>query len=385
MAWLCTYLECSTSTGWLALIGNNVSRSRPGHCSHDWVEHFNGKCPYGWAGPGDVTWPDYDRASRRGAPLEEAKTDSKVVIGSCIFFSYIPYIAAIVVAVELLRRRGTRELNLLLFAGIVPGINELCVKPFVEQPRPELSCIQTCGMPSSHAAMAMGFLVLCVSDFVRRVHLHEEESTTQERRNMRTSVEGRQLGNVKKWICRWCLPTDIYFDELGVSQAIFYSLLCMLAYLPVPRCRVELSDHTDSQMWIGIWVGVSLALTWLFVVRMLQHRTNHLLGEPLPVVRVLKHNFPLPCSVAMRRCQRHGPCPCKSRAPVRELQWYLKQTDARLAWLHSVDIGYAVHEVGYLEARRNDLIQTIHTLESPHSSELPHSTGASGEIPCQPA
>lgn len=362
----------------VAAVRNNVSRSMPEQCSHNWVVQYHGDCPYGWPGPGDVTWPDYQRATSLHAPMEEGQTGNEFLLGMCVFFSYIPYIAACVIAVELLRRRGTRELNLLLFTALVCGVNEFCVKPFVEEPRPELSCIKTCGMPSSHAALAMGFLVLCLADFVWRINPQEDEMQAMAQSSgLESQSQSRKLCG---WIRRWCLPTDIYLDEFGVSQGLFYSLLCMCAYLPVPTCRVQLSDHTWEQMWAGIWVGILIGMAWLFALRALQHRYNHFLGQRLPVIRLLHHNLPLPCSVAMRRCKRDGRAsfpsraPCKSQAPVLELKWYLKETDARLSWLHKVGFGNAGSEVGYLEARRAQLQHMIQSLNSPPSSELYHST-----------
>eukprot|EP00438_Fugacium_kawagutii_P020604 Skav209881 [mRNA] locus=scaffold3263:48214:50720:+ [translate_table: standard] len=84
-------------------------------------------------------------------------------------------------AKQLFSGREMRHLWILLWLGLLLCVNEFIVKKLVAEPRPgsmmelrgrhgllEGSCVEKCGMPSSHSAIAVGWLTLSILDAVSR-------------------------------------------------------------------------------------------------------------------------------------------------------------------------------------------------------------------------
>jgi hypothetical protein len=120
----------------------------PAECLPSWFKDDRA-CPFGYTIPGSVTVPKN---------LGFAKAIAVV-------YSLIPFAVVLANGVELILRRGTRQISFLIFSGMIALSNEVIVKRIWAQPRPGAfeklkdddgqlvgSCLVSCGMPSSHAA-----------------------------------------------------------------------------------------------------------------------------------------------------------------------------------------------------------------------------------------
>eukprot|EP00401_Gymnodinium_catenatum_P070327 CAMPEP_0117544626 /NCGR_PEP_ID=MMETSP0784-20121206/45670_1 /TAXON_ID=39447 /ORGANISM="" /LENGTH=163 /DNA_ID=CAMNT_0005341435 /DNA_START=328 /DNA_END=819 /DNA_ORIENTATION=- len=94
------------------------------------------------------------------------------------------------------------------------------LKEFMQQPRPESSCLANCGMPSAHSSYAIGMWILLFGDFVLR------------RR------------------------------ELQAAQQVTRTTMLTVALLPVAWSEIELGDTSPRQSLAGVAVGVGTALVW---------------------------------------------------------------------------------------------------------------------------
>merc|ERR1712087_303277 len=110
------------------------------------------KCPYGYPLPGDVTLP---------YPITVWS-----IIG--VSYGYVPYSLAVLVALEALIKRSTRCIAFGLFIGLAVIMGEIVFKHIVNSPRPAMSCLHSCGMPSSHATLSIGYFTLMLLDALRR-------------------------------------------------------------------------------------------------------------------------------------------------------------------------------------------------------------------------
>ncbi|CAE8619675.1 unnamed protein product [Polarella glacialis] len=80
----------------------------------------NSTCPYGRRLPGDVTLPH----------------DASFIEWLAVIWSLLPYVIVVAVIIEFLLVRGTRQLSIIVFTGLVTCVNELVIKQLVVQPRP---------------------------------------------------------------------------------------------------------------------------------------------------------------------------------------------------------------------------------------------------------
>merc|ERR1712157_521776 len=100
-----------------------------------------------------------------------------------VVYAYCPYVLAARAVFVLLVKRGTRQLAIVLWLLLTLFINEVILKRLWHEPRPGTmlqvrdvagryvgSCLQSCGFPSSHAALGMGWFVHLFLDAVYRVH-----------------------------------------------------------------------------------------------------------------------------------------------------------------------------------------------------------------------
>mmetsp|Transcript_90706 Transcript_90706/g.259492 ORF Transcript_90706/g.259492 Transcript_90706/m.259492 type:complete len:328 (-) Transcript_90706:91-1074(-) len=142
-------------------------------------------------------------------------------------YSMLPFFGMLANLLLILKRRRSREVIWLLFTLSTSGLNAL-IKLMVGQPRPA-SCLTSCGMPSGHSCYAIGFLLFAMLwDSVSRVPM-DDQAGGDDRRALR-----------------------------GVAFA------CLL--LPVPWSRVQLGDHSESQVFVGSAVGAVGAGIWLLAL-----------------------------------------------------------------------------------------------------------------------
>lgn len=305
-------------------------------CRHKWQTdvRYNGTCPYGWAGPGEVTWPDYRKADRFGATLDQSLVSNvgPVFLGVCIFYSYVLYLVVGVSVVRLLWLRGTRELIFVVFFVCYIIFQEVLVKPNIGQPRPEMSCLTTCGMPSSHSALSIGTLTLFVGDaalrasprrhstclmapgyFARLLELHPAQPQELHRG---TSLYTAIMQFVRDL-------TSFQFDEPPNSKIIVEAFCYAVLLLPVPWSRVQLADHTEVQVFVGSACGFVAATLWIALTHNITKKFNHRIGQ---TCGPFQHNLAMPCGRAL--LQRMDPESGKAL-----LRWYEEQTLQRLCWL----------------------------------------------------
>eukprot|EP00438_Fugacium_kawagutii_P016199 Skav224049 [mRNA] locus=scaffold534:123011:133522:- [translate_table: standard] len=120
-------------------------------CYHEWQQTFN-VCPYGKKWIFDVTFPDAAKARSLNAPHANELVTNEALILLMVAWSYVPMILLIWQVAKLLVIRGTRELCFVCVLGSTFVFNELILKRIISQTRPEISCVSSCGMPSSHSA-----------------------------------------------------------------------------------------------------------------------------------------------------------------------------------------------------------------------------------------
>ncbi|CAK8991998.1 unnamed protein product [Durusdinium trenchii] len=262
-------------------------------------------CPYGRRLPGDVTLPH----------------DTRFIDWVAVVYSYIPFVIPLLVFCELLITRGTRQLSILLFTGMTTLANELLVKPFCALPRPGAlgpapgvltnslgehagSCNTSCGMPSSHSTMAIGFLMLTMFDGIIRVKpdtflLSQEEVEMQQ--TLREMISVTPLA-----------PKRV----MGNTEFLGFFFTWMILLGPVPMMRVVLRDHTAVQVCVGGLLGAVYALLWFRFTICMINRYKNKVGQKF-CFGMLQHNY---APVAMRVFAR----------PSGDKDWQQLQWDAKI-------------------------------------------------------
>uniref|UniRef100_A0A7S2PA17 Phosphatidic acid phosphatase type 2/haloperoxidase domain-containing protein n=1 Tax=Zooxanthella nutricula TaxID=1333877 RepID=A0A7S2PA17_9DINO len=276
------------------------------------------RCPYGVKLPGDVTWPGEVPDDLVGlvAPM------------SCLSFiavvySYLPFFWAGVCIVDLCVRRGTRQLSTVSWLLALVIFNECFLKLLVQQPRPGTllqvrdyngrfvgSCAESCGMPSSHSAIAFGWFVLLIADAIDRVHpAHAcfESGLEAHLGASRASIEGglpdgsrRPVPEAMFEMCSqrprrnaariWMMSPFAYHQTLTHMEFAFFVSFWGLMMLPVPFMRVVLFDHSTNQVVVGAIAGGALALLWVVLINCLQTRHDNAMRR----IPLLQHNYTKP-------------------------------------------------------------------------------------------
>eukprot|EP00435_Cladocopium_sp_Y103_P065063 s552_g26.t2 len=187
--------------------------------------------------------------------------------------------------------RETRHLWILLWLGFLLCVNEGIVKKLVAEPRPgsmmelrgrngllEGSCVEKCGMPSSHAAISMGWFTLSVLDAVSKTDTSRDNIDDTGASRDVLVAEQRKWGDFIRNFCwiPWVEKTDLTVREF-ISIVLYWCLLLV----PVPFMRVVLRDHTERQVFAGCILGMTLAMVWWRVLRVLERRYHITLrGQP---------------------------------------------------------------------------------------------------------
>eukprot|EP00443_Scrippsiella_acuminata_P048479 CAMPEP_0115207362 /NCGR_PEP_ID=MMETSP0270-20121206/20678_1 /TAXON_ID=71861 /ORGANISM="Scrippsiella trochoidea, Strain CCMP3099" /LENGTH=1437 /DNA_ID=CAMNT_0002620955 /DNA_START=36 /DNA_END=4349 /DNA_ORIENTATION=+ len=284
------------------------------------------QCPYGIKLPGDVTWRGSIPKELQGIVAPQTTLTFFAVV-----WSFLPYIVALFTIIRFLLVRGTRQLSVVAWLALIVFVNEGIIKRMFSQPRPGTmlqhrdpagfyvgSCVPSCGMPSSHSALAIGWFVLLLCDAVQRVHL--DKAKEMELISMGEPIETCclfGLGRGLAWICRWItekheemrlLPTEIDLKRraqkllwlifltpwvpdtaLTLDEFIAFIVFWSLVWLPVPFMRLVLYDHTTPQVLIGCATGALVAWAWWRLVRLLQRNYEHLVNQR---TWFFTHNYP---------------------------------------------------------------------------------------------
>jgi membrane-associated phospholipid phosphatase len=189
---------------------------------------------------------------------------------------------------------GTRSLVFLVFVGLQVALGELIFKRLVQQMRPPESCNYTCGMPSSHSTMSIGFYTLMFLDASYRLMptLPLDENTAR----IYSRLSGKSTNKFRR--CRDSLL--VLFNllpitsshTLGTYDFILFTTIWSVLLLPVAPSRVALNDHTAEQVVVGGIIGVVEAvLYWVLVQHFLLENFNHRLGEHF---LCFTHNYAMP-------------------------------------------------------------------------------------------
>ena len=137
---------------------------------------------------------------------------------AAIFYSAVPWVFALILVIATIATR-------VIFGGLCVFINEAIIKQAVSQPRPDGSCLDSKGMPSSHSFLAIGGVMWITLEIM----FHQ---------NKRLVVYEKVL----VWI-------------------VFASLL-----IPVPSARVQLYDHSPEQVGVGSALGIGTAILYFLLL-----------------------------------------------------------------------------------------------------------------------
>jgi len=241
-------------------------------------------CPYGHRLPGDVTFPN----------------DPTFFERVYVVYGFIPYVVIALSALDAIvrailnRGMGTREFSFLFFVCLQVGLGELVFKKMVNQARPDKSCNLTCGMPSSHSTMSIGFFTLLFFDAVYRVMPSAPLDVASARRYPAPGRSARECCTLQLRNAFNIVPMP-NSHTMSRGDFIFFVGAWGLALLPVPFTRVMLFDHTLSQVAIGGLVGfLEAAVYWLIVRLVLMERWNYRLGTNIGYLFLHNLAKPLP-------------------------------------------------------------------------------------------
>jgi len=357
-------------------------------CGHRWMKNWTvTDCPYGFALPFDVTFPDFTKARLYHADIEHIIVDGvpKHFLILCIFYSYVLGVVFINAFVQMVTRRGTRELNYFCFLATIIMFIEFLAKPLLCEPRPEMSCHTSCGMPSSHAAVALGTLVLYVGDGALRSIPRLQSSALVAPgyfNNLETfdNNEDKKIGNpVINWLrCELVQYKNHFthrFDEPSSKTIVLEAGLWLFFVFPVPLSRVQLGDHSERQVCVGGFLGILIASLWITMTRRLQIACTPSLGQKC-LFGLFEHNLALPCAVAIRHlCHSTNTSTISTGRARHVLKWYERETLRRLLRLATTG-GLTKAEENYLKLRWCTLHELMGPLteESKRGERMPLST-----------
>mmetsp|Transcript_53013 Transcript_53013/g.139918 ORF Transcript_53013/g.139918 Transcript_53013/m.139918 type:complete len:374 (+) Transcript_53013:112-1233(+) len=265
------------------------------------------ECPFGMALPGEVTWPSPPRGlSGDSAPL----TTAKVLM---VAWSFLPYVVSVYIVTLLIIVRGTRQLWVALWLLIYVVLNELVVKSFLKEARPGTllevrtyngmlagSCLESCGMPSTHAGITSGLFLLVFLDATFRIQSRPPGAGAGQARYSPPTGTSKRTGagaEVRKsWVFAksFCALPWAHQEVLTPPEFVAYVFFWFLVLYPTAMARVVLMDHTPEQVIVGKLIGVVSALAWWRIVRNMQHFYEESVGE-MVCCGLIVHNFPLDC------------------------------------------------------------------------------------------
>jgi len=219
---------------------------------------------------------------------------------------FVIFVTMLDVAIRAAHRRaiGSRELCFLGFVVLIVLLNEGIFKQLAAQPRPEGSCVNSCGFPSGHSTMAMGFFMLMFTDAVFRtvpkLPMTLGSARYERRHRMRSASDDVQGTLDRRW---WSVIPLSVSDVLGSFDLFSFAITWGLLLLPVPLSRVVLKDHSPEQAFVGCLIGAIEGVLWWALMRYLvQEPCNHLLGAKLWGFCI--HNYALPRFVVQSKCCR---------------------------------------------------------------------------------
>eukprot|EP00929_Paragymnodinium_shiwhaense_P063573 TRINITY_DN31764_c0_g1_i1.p1 TRINITY_DN31764_c0_g1~~TRINITY_DN31764_c0_g1_i1.p1 ORF type:complete len:445 (-),score=52.11 TRINITY_DN31764_c0_g1_i1:311-1564(-) len=285
------------------LVRLGLSQSKLSTCVPVWID--NKTCPYGVRLPFDVTAP------HNPTPLQVL----------AILSSYMPIVIVAVLVLETMLRRRTRQLAPLGFATVSSIVNELVIKSLFEEPRPGArnvqrnadvpvggSCATTCGMPSSHAAVSVGFLALALLNAYKACSALEraerrrqasndlEQATEVPRRSRRrvgrphaTSTSSSETAAARCRIPAFVSASPLWScAEMSRRDITAVAFFWCLVLGPVPLSRVLLFDHSVRQILMGSLLGLAEAAAFFAWLAMNLDRPH---GPPRRICGCFEHDL----------------------------------------------------------------------------------------------
>lgn len=209
-------------------------------CPPVWSEVPNGVCPFGTALPGDITLPN----------------DANFFDLLMVIYGYVPYVVILGGFFALCWYRGTAQLAFLFFGGGIVFFGELIWKPILSQSRPYGSCLTTCGMPSSHATISIGFLTWMLLEGLFRKKRHGADLVS-------VDIELPDSSRARTGSF-W--EDDSPVARITPKQRAKWCIFWIVVLLPVPFSRVALRDHSWAQVSVGSVLGALEALAFYFIL-----------------------------------------------------------------------------------------------------------------------
>lgn len=238
-----------------------------------------GDCPYGRALLGDVSW------------IDSSSEDDPFPNILAVIYGYVPYVIAATFGLELVAKRGTRELQFAIFIVLIVVLNEVAWKRIIQQARPIGSCLTTCGMPSGHSTLAMGLYTLVFLDFSFRLR------PTDQRRVRFFCDTGTAPRCLRFGRCVFSIALSSA-SVLSHHEFVMVTMIWFFILIPVPASRVYLRDHSILQISIGSIIGFLEAVCWFSCTRWLAWRYKGYLNTwklpPHSRFHVIIHNHGYP-------------------------------------------------------------------------------------------
>mmetsp|Transcript_24148 Transcript_24148/g.77779 ORF Transcript_24148/g.77779 Transcript_24148/m.77779 type:complete len:335 (-) Transcript_24148:122-1126(-) len=324
----------------------------------------------------------------------------------CIFWGIVPFgviafavVDSIVRAIQL-RGFGTRELAFLAFVIFMVAVNELVTKKLAKEARPPHSCDYTCGFPSGHSVMSIGFFTLMFLDAAYRVMPRVPLDFPSAKSHVK-AMKGRAKTLFGYTLWEWLIGDfRAFVSVVPLTSAHTLNQLdfCSFAFawgiflLPVPFSRVILNDHTPSQVMVGSAVGLLQAALYFMVIRhTILPRMNHFLGKRIGYVLV--HNFALPVYEVVSRCYvllaREKDQDLDGEARLRTMQkleechtqlgWYIQQSEMQLT---SCKSWFAFDEDHVLIRCERDKLRKLRSDVAEHLAHRQHDCVVSNDSGC---
>jgi len=162
-----------------------------------------------------------------------------------VFYGYISYVRPILVGINALIKRGTRELLFIGSIAVTSFVNEYGLKNLLLEPKPVGACAITCGMPSGHAMTTIMYYVLVMVDYAFRMNRHKEQP---------------DLSMMSHTMRVFRLMSNSHTEDLSIVEFLALSFLWAVPLIPVPFSRVDNYDHTSKQVAIGAIIGAACGL-----------------------------------------------------------------------------------------------------------------------------
>mmetsp|Transcript_46646 Transcript_46646/g.110920 ORF Transcript_46646/g.110920 Transcript_46646/m.110920 type:complete len:226 (-) Transcript_46646:26-703(-) len=180
-------------------------------CAPEW-SRGDGQCPHG---------------TRIGLPGSDFTYPSQptLVESIAVAYSAMPFMITTLLLVVLLTKRGLQEFTLLLLCPVIVDTFVTIARIFVLEPRPEGSCLLSCGAPSAHSMKAIGLLTVLLLEVATR--------------------------------------------GAGGKEKLVGCMILTLLLGPVPWAGIVLKDHTLSQTFNSCILGGVLGLGYFACLRKL--------------------------------------------------------------------------------------------------------------------